>query len=247
MPALNAEKTIAGAINSILTQTYENWELIIVDDGSTDKTKEVVERFQDERIRYFQRPHAGIPASRNFGSSKARGDYIVIQDSDDYSLPRRLEIIKRYIDAHNPDVIIAGMYINAWNNQYQCLERRYVPPKIGVENCLSNRINGVATYKKELWLKRPMREETKYSYDWMMHLDWTLSGAKYAALDEGLYEYVRYAGSASDRFEKDGKRAEAFERIHEIVEKEYGKSTRYSSDGVIQATPSARRSDSRTS
>lgn len=85
-----------------------------------------------------------------------------------------------------------------------------------------------------MWAKRPFREETKYSYDWMMHLDWTLGGFKYATLDEGLYEYIRYQGSASDRFEREGNRAEAFNIIREIVKKEYGKTTRYGSDGQLQ-------------
>lgn len=219
MPAFNSERTIAGSINSILTQTYKNWELIIVNDGSEDRTEEVVKKFKDRRIRYFARPRLGIPATCNFGSTKARGDYIVVQGADDYSLPDRLEKISCLRDDY--DVIIHGIYTNHWNEQYQCIERQYSPPLLGKKNAIENRINGVPTYKREVWVKRPFREETKYAYDWMMNLDWILSNFRYGSINEGLYEYVRYQGSASDRFEKSGLRADAFNKIKEIVKQEY--------------------------
>lgn len=222
MPVYNGEKTIAGAVNSIKSQTYENWELIIVDDGSTDKTHEEVQRFLGrQNIKFFKRPNGGIPATRNFGNQMAKGTYCIVQDADDYSMPDRLEKVIEVFKATNADVVVHGTYINGWDDQYQCLRRIYSPPLSGKQNCLKNRINGCPAYKRGVWEKRPFREETKYSYDFMMHLDWTLSGFKYETLNEGLYEYVRYAGSASDRFEKSGLRAEAFKKIKQIVKEEY--------------------------
>lgn len=234
MPAHNAEKTIAGAINSILTQTYENWELIIVNDGSEDKTEEVIQQFRDKRIKVLNRGHRGLVFSRNLGNKKARGSYCIVQDADDYSLPDRIEKCLRKIGGN--DVIVHGAYVNALNTQYGCPERRYVSPKIGITNCLKNKINGWPMYRREVWVKKPFRMETQFSYDWMMHLDWTLSGFKYTMIDEGLYDYIRYQGSASDRFERSGQRAKAFEIIKEIVKREYGETTRYGSDGLIQET-----------
>jgi glycosyltransferase involved in cell wall biosynthesis len=221
MPCWNAERTIAGSIQSILTQTYENFELIIVNDGSTDNTAEVIKRFNDPRIRYFERPHLGISATRNYGNQQAKGTYCIVQDADDYSLPTRLEKVLSTFKKTQSDVVIHGTYINAWNEQYGCMERHYSPPLSGRKNALENRINGYPAYKRGVWALKPFREETRYVYDLMMNLDWTLSGFKYVTLDEGLYEYVRYQGSASDRFEKSGQRAEGFKIVQKIIKSEY--------------------------
>jgi len=223
MPAYNAERTIAGAINSIVTQTYGNWELIIVIDGATDGTEKIARLFRDGRIRiYSYIENKGVAEARNFGNKKAIGRIAIVQDADDFSLPTRLEKIVEIFAKSKAEVVVHGAFVNAWNNQYQCIERRYIPPLSGKRNALENRINGYPAYKREVWLKRPFRKETRYAYDYMMHLDWTLSGFKYATLNEGLYDYIRYQGSASDRFEKSGQRAEAFAKVKEIISKEYG-------------------------
>ena len=84
MPVYNRVEVIKNAINSILNQTYSNWELIIVDDGSTDGTREFLETFTDTRIKvFFNEINKGVSASRNLGLKKANGDYIAYLDSDD--------------------------------------------------------------------------------------------------------------------------------------------------------------------
>jgi glycosyltransferase involved in cell wall biosynthesis len=92
IPTYNRANVVARAIESVLEQTYPYFELIIVDDGSTDDTKQVVESFQDERIRYIVMPeNGGASAARNEGIRQAKYDYIAFQDSDDYWLPEKLE------------------------------------------------------------------------------------------------------------------------------------------------------------
>jgi glycosyltransferase involved in cell wall biosynthesis len=219
MPAYNAERTIAGAINSILTQTYINWELIIIDDGSLDNTKEQIARFKDKRIKVYRRLHQGLVSARNYGNQKAKCKYCIVQDADDFSLPDRLEKVMQVFSQKDADVVLHSAYVSCWNAQYQCPERRY--RKAG-GNVLKNEFQGWPAYKRECWVKKPFRLATQFSYDWMMHLDWYLSGFKYEFVDEALYEYVRYQGSVSDQFERSGKRAESFKKIKEIVLKEYG-------------------------
>ncbi|NKX55357.1 glycosyltransferase family 2 protein [Arthrobacter mobilis] len=87
----NRASYIADSIRSVLAQSMPDFELIIVDDGSTDATREVVESFRDERIRYFYRENAGIAAARNFAASVSRGRYTAVHDDDDIMLPWRLE------------------------------------------------------------------------------------------------------------------------------------------------------------
>jgi glycosyltransferase involved in cell wall biosynthesis len=92
MPALNAEQFIGEAIQSVLDQTYPYWELLIVNDGSTDGTEAVVRQYSDPRIRYIATPRLGVPAAvKNLGITHARGEFVTFQDSDDAFLPFALE------------------------------------------------------------------------------------------------------------------------------------------------------------
>ena len=91
IPAYNAAHFLAETINSVLSQTYQNFELLIVDDGSTDDTAAVVKGFGDERIRYWHKKNSGVSDTRNFGISKAKGAYIAFLDADDLFLPQNLE------------------------------------------------------------------------------------------------------------------------------------------------------------
>lgn len=93
MPVWNAESYVGPAIRSILQQTYDHWELIIVDDGSQDRTVEICSTYQrqDSRIRLIQIPHAGRGAARNRCLDEASGSIVVICDADDLSFPDRFE------------------------------------------------------------------------------------------------------------------------------------------------------------
>lgn len=92
MPSWNTGKFIGESIQSVLNQTYKNWELIIVDDCSTDNTDEIVASFNDERIRYFRNDkNSGAALTRNRALREARGEWIAFLDSDDLWMPKKLE------------------------------------------------------------------------------------------------------------------------------------------------------------
>ncbi|NDV46092.1 glycosyltransferase [Paludibacter sp. 221] len=108
MPVFNMENTVAEAIESILQQTYNNFELIIVDDCSTDKTVNVVETFTDKRIRLIRNDERkGNYVRRNQGIDIAKGKYIAVMDADDISLPGRFEKQIRFLRA-NSDYLAVG-------------------------------------------------------------------------------------------------------------------------------------------
>lgn len=92
MPSWNTEKHIAKSIQSVLAQTYENWELIIVDDCSTDNTDEIVAGFDDLRIKYLKNiQNTGAALTRNRALREANGEWIAFLDSDDIWMPEKLE------------------------------------------------------------------------------------------------------------------------------------------------------------
>lgn len=95
----NRAEYLPEAINSVLAQTVSDFELIIVDDGSTDDTPDVVASFSDERIRYFRRENSGIAAARNFAADQSRGTFTAVHDDDDLMLPWRLESHLRALSA----------------------------------------------------------------------------------------------------------------------------------------------------
>lgn len=92
MPSWNTGRFIAESIQSVINQTYQKWELLIVDDCSTDNTDAVVTSFTDERIRYFHNDHnSGAALTRNYALREAKGEWIAFLDSDDLWLPEKLE------------------------------------------------------------------------------------------------------------------------------------------------------------
>jgi glycosyltransferase involved in cell wall biosynthesis len=107
MPAFNAAKYIAEAIESVLSQSFSAFELLVIDDGSTDDTARIVSQFDDPRVVYIRQPNGGIALALNSGLKLARADYIARFDADDICYPRRLEMQYEYMMKH-PDCIVVG-------------------------------------------------------------------------------------------------------------------------------------------
>jgi len=118
MPAYNTEKYITEAIESILNQTFKEFELIIIDDCSTDRTWEIIQDYtkKDNRIIALRNEkNLGIPENRNKLISLSKGKYVVWQDSDDISMPYRIEKQYNFMENH-PDVGICGGWLLFFNN-----------------------------------------------------------------------------------------------------------------------------------
>ncbi len=107
MSVYNGEDYLRPAIDSILNQTYRDFEFIIIDDGSTDSSKKIIESYKDSRIRLISRKNHGLTYSLNEGLKLARAEYIARQDADDISLPHRFEKEVAFLDSH-PDVGLVG-------------------------------------------------------------------------------------------------------------------------------------------
>ena len=110
IPAYNAEKYINKCLDSIVNQTKEELEIIVINDGSTDKTEEKVKEYQDKRIKYYKNKNQGIGKTRNFGIEKATGKYIMFIDSDDYIEKDACEKMYNKAENENLDVVICDFY-----------------------------------------------------------------------------------------------------------------------------------------
>ena len=106
MPAYNAQTYIVEAIESVIAQSYVHWELIVIDDGSTDSTLSLVEAFNDERIIIKSQKNAGVSVARNVGLSLSIGEYITFLDADDIFPKKSLEARVTYLDENlNTDLV----------------------------------------------------------------------------------------------------------------------------------------------
>lgn len=106
-PMYNSEKFILKTIESVINQTYSNWELLLIDDGSTDNTIQIVEDFKQKytNIKLLQNPtNLGAAQSRNKGILEAKGDYIAFLDADDLWKPNKLDLQIQFMQTHNCDV-----------------------------------------------------------------------------------------------------------------------------------------------
>lgn len=140
-PFLNAGPFIEESIESVLAQTYDNWELLLVDDGSTDASTGVALKYaaaHADKVRYLshqRRQNRGASASRNLAASHARGEYLAFLDADDVYLPRKLEVQVPMLDAH-PDVAMlyaATEYWYSWSGRREDAGRDWVWRRYGAK------------------------------------------------------------------------------------------------------------------
>jgi len=123
IPAYNREYYIRSAIDSILQQSFRDFELLIVDDGSTDGTVDAIQSYDDPRIRLAHNgANLGIPASRNHGLRLARGEYIALLDSDDFAYPWRLARQVAFLDRHR-HIAQVGSWCTLMNSNGDLLPR----------------------------------------------------------------------------------------------------------------------------
>ena len=108
MPAYNGAKFIEQAIESVVQQTYADWELVIVEDCSTDATRALLQRYDDARIWVlYNDTNQGIAYSTNKAIAHSHGRYLALLDDDDIAMPERLAIEARYLDEH-PEIAVVG-------------------------------------------------------------------------------------------------------------------------------------------
>ncbi|MFB2969902.1 glycosyltransferase [Aerosakkonema sp. BLCC-F183] len=122
IPVYNGKKTIRETIESVLHQTFSDWELIVINDGSNDGTLEVIANIKDTRLNVFSYPNAGQAASRNRGLSKAHGEFIAFLDADDVWMPDKLELQLKALQT-NSQAAVAYSWTDCIDESGQFLRR----------------------------------------------------------------------------------------------------------------------------
>ena len=206
MPAYNAEKYIGEAIESIRNQTFQDWELIIVEDCSTDNTLSVIETYlQDPRIKLFRNEqNVGIAGSRNKAIRLSSGKYIAVQDDDDLSLPDRLEKQTAFLDTHTTISAVAGHWMMVDETGYQVLrlmEAYRNPLYIKAHLLFSYGIgNGSAMFRRDFVLLNNLfyRENMLGMEDFFFWIEFSKVGL-ISAVDSIVYKHRRHSAQETER------------------------------------------------
>ena len=208
MPVYNAERYLAAAIDSILNQTYTDFEFIIIDDCSTDKSYLILQKYQakDKRIKLFRNAENYKQAySRNLGIEQAVGSYIVFMDADDISLPERFTKQLNFMLLH-PEVDISGVWYTAYNDDFSLVLYHQNDPVTHWEIVINMHLlrNAFAQYvivKKSVF--HDLRYNIKFAniaedYElWLRVID---KGYILANLNEYLVNYRVYPQSSCHQF-----------------------------------------------
>lgn len=126
VPAYNVEKYIGRCIESLLNQTLKEIEIVLINDGSTDKTDEIINSYlSDKRIKYFKRTNHGIGATRNFGLKEATGEYIGFVDGDDYIEHNMFELLYEKACSDSLDLVVCDFYRDFEETNSSCIEKIY--------------------------------------------------------------------------------------------------------------------------
>lgn len=200
MPTYNAEQYIAEAIDSVLAQTYTNWELLLVNDGSTDGTAAEIERFSDPRIRVFTKPNGGIGSARNLAISHMRGEYLSFCDSDD-TLPMRSVEARLNALLADPDASFADGIVQVYDRHLQKIKREYKPKFTG-ETLLelvgmtgSCFLGCTWMIRLDPTMKLQFNTDVSHAEDLMFFMS-IAAGRKYIHVDTEVYHY-RITGHSS--------------------------------------------------
>lgn len=210
MPVYNSEEFISETIESILNQTYQNFEVILVDDGSTDKSRDLISEFskQDMRIKYIFQENQGAPVARNKGIEISKGDYIYLIDSDDYLEKTAIEKMLKAAIEDNSDIVIgqydkvneAGTFLGKMNFGYNDVTLLLVEDQ-RKELSLLPPFPGNKMYRSHLVKSYDIRfANVKIAQDLNFYLKNLLFASRVSIIPDVVYHYRIRAGSISNTF-----------------------------------------------
>jgi glycosyltransferase involved in cell wall biosynthesis len=202
MPVYNVEHTLKEAIDSILQQTYKNFECILINDGSTDHTSLVAATYTDDRIRFFDfKENEGLIKRLNFGIEQSNGIYIARMDGDDIARPQRIALQVNYLNAH-ADVGVCGSFVQFFG----ALSKIWKMP-IESDALKAGLINGstfchpAVMIRKQVLIDHSITYSSAFTYAEDYHLWYQLSQhTNFATLNQVLLDYRISANQVSNLY-----------------------------------------------
>lgn len=201
IPTYNRAHLIEETLNSVLNQTYKDWECIVVDDGSNDNTEQVVNDFiaKDARFSFYNRPidyPKGANACRNFGFEKATGDLINWLDSDDLLVTSHFKVhVKGHKDYDVNCVVSKAMTFQDSPDELISLWSKVSPSGEAWSDMICSRISWATpsvTWKKGVLTTKPFCESLQSSQEWFFHTSMLLKNAQYKIYDKNTIKVRRH-------------------------------------------------------
>lgn len=199
IPVYNAEKYLPACLDSLLAQTYRNFELICVNDGSSDDSQAILEQYvqRDSRVRVFQTKNRGVSAARNFGLEQAGGNYISFMDADDLAAPQYLERLVETAAENGAELAVCGCR-NVPDRFMKRVQKEPVREELPIRCTLEDyAYGGVGScsqcihvlYRRELLEDIRFREDLAIGEDTLFFLQAFLQAGWFMFLPEKLYLY----------------------------------------------------------
>jgi glycosyltransferase involved in cell wall biosynthesis len=227
LPVYNGEKYLTEAISSILSQSFKDFELIIIDDGSTDKSISIIEKFQDDRIKFLKNEeNKGLVFSLNRGIKESSGKYIARMDCDDIALPHRLKIQYEFME-NNPEIGLCGTFVKRFGS---ILRRGLLKVPVSNDEIKANSlffcsfVHPAVMLRKEVLIKNNLKysEDFKGAEDYNLWIDMMGCGIKVANIPVPLLKYrVSKLSVSGNIFFNKEKFAERLKLISIIQEKAF--------------------------
>lgn len=212
VPVYNVEKFLPRCLDSLLAQTFSDFEILLIDDGSKDRSGNICDNyaFKDQRIRVFHKENGGVASARQLGVDEARGEYSIHADGDDWVEPDMLQCFYDKAKETNADIVIADYYIQRNNRQiYVSQKLRSQEPIDVLKDILSNRLFGALWHKlikHSLYKRYNVRFIPRINYceDVLIFVQLLQKDLKVRYLQHGFYHYSQdNISSITSKFDND--------------------------------------------
>lgn len=206
IPVYNAAQYLNECIDSILVQTYQNFEIILVDDGSTDNSVEIIKSYTDERVCLICNTHNYIQ-SLNIGMTKAKGKYIARMDSDDIMMPNRLELQYNYMEDH-PEIDVCGGAAQCFGNSTKLITLAEYHTEIICNLIILNPMihpttmmkrNIVLFFPKVKGIYQCYKTDYQYAEDYKLWTDLAIKDCVFANISDILLKYRTSENQVTNR------------------------------------------------
>lgn len=205
MPVYNTAHYLQEALDSVLSQTFRDFELIVLDDGSPDNAEEILDTYDDSRIvRYKGEKNAGLSNVLNVGLDMAMGKYIARMDSDDISMPNRLQVQVDYLEQH-PEIDLVSVGMQLFGAKEEVWIREQDPEKVKINALFHSPVlHASSVWRKESFEKHGLRfcQEMVPAEDYDLWARALLKGLKLVNLSEVLYKYRIHGSQSTMQTEK---------------------------------------------